>query len=92
MRIAIIGSGHVGLVSRACLAGFGHTVVCTDKDVGRIDVPSKVNGWFSPFCQSGCKVSRMRSPRTLKRITAFRRRTPTPTSKRARASARRHGA
>ena len=36
MRIAIIGSGYVGLVSGACLAGFGHTVICTDKDAERI--------------------------------------------------------
>ena len=36
MRIAIIGSGYVGLVSGACLAGFGHTVICTDKDADRI--------------------------------------------------------
>jgi UDPglucose 6-dehydrogenase len=37
MRIAMIGSGYVGLVSGACLADFGHDVVCIDKDVRKVD-------------------------------------------------------
>ncbi|PCD01748.1 UDP-glucose 6-dehydrogenase [Sphingomonas spermidinifaciens] len=37
MRIVMIGSGYVGLVSGACLADFGHDVVCVDKDAGKID-------------------------------------------------------
>ena len=36
MRIAMIGSGYVGLVSGACLSEFGHEVVCIDKDHGKI--------------------------------------------------------
>ncbi len=36
MRIAMIGSGYVGLVSGACLADFGHNVICVDKDENRI--------------------------------------------------------
>src|SRR4029450_746318 len=36
MRIAMIGSGYVGLVSGACLADFGHDVVCVDKDESKI--------------------------------------------------------
>jgi UDPglucose 6-dehydrogenase len=36
MKIAMIGSGYVGLVSGACLADFGHVVTCIDKDVGKI--------------------------------------------------------
>jgi UDPglucose 6-dehydrogenase len=36
MRIAMIGSGYVGLVSGACLADFGHNVICVDKDAERI--------------------------------------------------------
>ncbi|MGE3987153.1 UDP-glucose dehydrogenase family protein [Pseudorhodoplanes sp.] len=37
MRIAMIGSGYVGLVSGACFADFGHQVVCVDKDTRKID-------------------------------------------------------
>src|SRR6185503_2064810 len=37
MRIAIIGTGYVGLVSGACLSEFGHEVVCIDKDAGKVD-------------------------------------------------------
>jgi len=36
MRIAMIGSGYVGLVSGACFADFGHNVTCVDKDEGKI--------------------------------------------------------
>jgi len=37
MRIAMIGSGYVGLVSGACFADFGHVVTCVDRDVSRIE-------------------------------------------------------
>ena len=36
MRVAMIGTGYVGLVSGACFADFGHTVTCIDKDAGKI--------------------------------------------------------
>jgi UDPglucose 6-dehydrogenase len=36
MRIAMIGTGYVGLVSGACLSEFGHDVVCVDKDTSKI--------------------------------------------------------
>ncbi len=36
MRIAMIGSGYVGLVSGACFAQFGHDVICVDKDAAKI--------------------------------------------------------
>jgi UDPglucose 6-dehydrogenase len=36
MRVAMIGSGYVGLVSGACFADFGHVVICVDKDADRI--------------------------------------------------------
>jgi UDPglucose 6-dehydrogenase len=37
MRIAMIGTGYVGLVSGACFADFGHEVSCIDKDSSKID-------------------------------------------------------
>ena len=37
MKIAMVGSGYVGLVSGACFADFGHEVVCIDKDQTKID-------------------------------------------------------
>ena len=37
MRVAMIGAGYVGLVSGACFANFGHTVVCVDKDASKIE-------------------------------------------------------
>jgi UDPglucose 6-dehydrogenase len=36
MRIVMVGSGYVGLVSGACLADFGHQVVCIDKDRAKL--------------------------------------------------------
>ncbi len=38
MKIAIIGTGYVGLVSGVCFADFGHDVVCVDKDKRKIDM------------------------------------------------------
>lgn len=37
MRIVMIGTRYVGLVSGACFADFGHDVVCVDKDRSKID-------------------------------------------------------
>ena len=37
MRVAMIGTGYVGLVSGACIADFGHHVVCIDKDITKIE-------------------------------------------------------
>lgn len=36
MRVAMIGTGYVGLVSGACFADFGHDVTCVDKDADKI--------------------------------------------------------
>ena len=36
MKITIIGTGYVGLVSGACFSEFGHEVICVDKDKDKI--------------------------------------------------------
>lgn len=38
MRIAVIGTGYVGLVSGVCFSDFGHDVVCVDKDPRKIEM------------------------------------------------------
>ena len=40
MRIAMIGTGYVGLVSGACLSEFGHEVICIDKDAAKVETLS----------------------------------------------------
>jgi UDPglucose 6-dehydrogenase len=41
MRVAMIGTGYVGLVSGTCFADFGHIVTCIDKDASKIDALNK---------------------------------------------------
>ena len=41
MKIAVIGSGYVGLVTGACFSEFGYEVVCIDKDVNKIGLLKK---------------------------------------------------
>jgi UDPglucose 6-dehydrogenase len=50
MRIAMIGSGYVGLVSGACFAQFGHDVVCIDKDAAKI---ARLNKGEIPIYEPG---------------------------------------
>jgi UDPglucose 6-dehydrogenase len=50
MKIAMIGSGYVGLVSGACFADFGHDVVCVDKDESKID---RLNDNIMPIYEPG---------------------------------------
>ncbi len=38
MKISVIGTGYVGLVTGGCLAGIGHEVVCTDSDASKIKI------------------------------------------------------
>jgi UDPglucose 6-dehydrogenase len=50
MRVAMIGSGYVGLVSGACFADFGHDVVCVDKDPAKIE---RLNAGVMPIYEPG---------------------------------------
>jgi UDPglucose 6-dehydrogenase len=50
MKIAMVGSGYVGLVSGACFADFGHDVVCIDKDPSKIE---RLNNNIMPIYEPG---------------------------------------
>ena len=50
MRIVMIGSGYVGLVSGACFADFGHHVTCVDKDANKI---ARLRGGGIPIYEPG---------------------------------------
>ncbi|MBC7505908.1 MAG: UDP-glucose/GDP-mannose dehydrogenase family protein [Sandarakinorhabdus sp.] len=50
MRVAMIGSGYVGLVSGACFADFGHDVTCVDVDPKKID---RLNQGIMPIFEPG---------------------------------------
>jgi UDPglucose 6-dehydrogenase len=50
MKIAMIGSGYVGLVSGSCFADFGHDVVCVDKDANKIE---RLNANIMPIFEPG---------------------------------------
>ena len=62
MKVTVIGTGYVGLVSGTCLADAGHEVICIDSDKKKIDIPEKRNkpekkssegGWISISGASG---------------------------------------
>jgi UDPglucose 6-dehydrogenase len=53
MRIAMIGTGYVGLVSGACFADFGHHVTCVDKDGAKID---GLNAGLMPIWEPGLEA------------------------------------
>ena len=91
MRIAMIGTGYVGLVSGACFADFGHQVCCIDKDEAKID---GLNNGKMPIWEPGLeglvKVQRRARPSDFHHRSRRRAsRAPRPCSSR---SERRHGA
>ena len=65
LRIAMIGSGYVGLVSGACFADFGHDVTCVDKDADKIarllkgDIPIYEPG-LSSLVETNRQAGRLR--------------------------------
>src|SRR5438477_6330 len=66
MRVAMIGSGYVGLVSGACFADFGHDVTCVDKDAGIIaeaNPKAQVSVVSNPeFLREGAAIADFKHP------------------------------
>ena len=52
IRVCVIGTGYVGLVSGSCLADFGNAVRCVDIDADRIEL---LNGGGIPIYEPGLK-------------------------------------
>jgi UDPglucose 6-dehydrogenase/GDP-mannose 6-dehydrogenase len=50
MRVSIIGTGYVGLVTGACLADKGHDILCVDIDCQKVD---KINNGIPPIFERG---------------------------------------
>ena len=50
MKLCMIGTGYVGLVSGVCFADIGNQVICVDKDKNKID---KLNSAVSPIYEPG---------------------------------------
>jgi UDPglucose 6-dehydrogenase len=46
MRVTVIGAGHVGLVTAACLAHIGHDVVADDDDTAKLELLRQGKPWF----------------------------------------------
>ncbi|WP_297732618.1 UDP-glucose/GDP-mannose dehydrogenase family protein [uncultured Maricaulis sp.] len=60
MRVAMIGTGYVGLVSGACFADFGHEVVCVDKDASKVET---LNAGGIPIYEPGLDLLVQRNVR-----------------------------
>jgi UDPglucose 6-dehydrogenase len=60
MKICVIGTGYVGLVTGACLAGLGNDVICVDKDKTRI---SSLKKSIIPFYEPGLKEMVLKNQR-----------------------------
>src|SRR4051812_30941698 len=65
MKVAIIGTGYVGLTTGACFAELGHEVVCADIDAGKVERLKRgeipiVEAGLSELVQRGVKSGRLR--------------------------------
>lgn len=58
MKLCMIGTGYVGLVSGVCFSDFGHDVICVDKDQAKID---SLNAGHVPIYEPGLEDVMARS-------------------------------
>src|ERR1700710_36593 len=83
MRIAMIGTGYVGLVSGACFSDFGHHVTCVDKDGDKIEalrrgeIPIFEPG-LDALVASNAQPARRELPKVLQGFTVVIRKSPVP--------------
>src|SRR2546429_7695916 len=73
MRVSVIGSGYVGLVTGAGLAEKGHRVACVDADAGKI---AQIRRGVPPFHEAGLEELLRRSGARLEATTKLRQAVP----------------
>jgi UDPglucose 6-dehydrogenase len=67
MKVSIVGTGYVGLVTGACLAEMGHDVICVDVDLNKVEM---INSAQAPIHEHGLpELLRRNSGRTLRAST-----------------------
>ena len=47
MKLCMIGTGYVGLVSGACFSDLGNSVICVDKDAKKATIPNPKTTYFA---------------------------------------------
>ena len=67
MRIAVVGTGYVGLVSGTCLAETGVTVTCVDVNNAKIEL---LNNGGMPIYEPGLAYSREKNPASVAKAAA----------------------
>ena len=67
MRVSIVGTGYVGLVTGACLCEKGHEVVCVDTDLRKVEAIAQAK---APFHEPGLDALLARQVGTLLSATA----------------------
>lgn len=69
MRVCVVGAGYVGLVTGACLADRGHTVICADRDAEKVEA---INRGVAPIHEAGLPELLARTVgRTLRATTSL---------------------
>jgi UDPglucose 6-dehydrogenase len=67
MRVSVIGTGYVGLVSGVCLADRGHDVVCVDVDESKV---ARINSGIPPIYEKDLESLLQKNVGTRLRATS----------------------